>query len=81
MSDRKRPIPEVTLAELKKQIDDLLELQHQALDRATHLGMTTDEAKVVEGRRKQIGKLVDQLAQLKSKAKPSTPADDDSPSQ
>jgi hypothetical protein len=41
-------------------------MQHEALKRATYLGMTPDEAKVIEERRKNITALVDQLAKLKA---------------
>jgi hypothetical protein len=51
--------------ELKSEIDRLFELQHLALDRATYLGMTPQEAKEMEARRKQITALVDKLASLK----------------
>jgi hypothetical protein len=53
--------------QVKKEIDDLFELQHKALEAATYLGMTPDQAKQIEGRRRKITALVDQLAQLKTR--------------
>jgi hypothetical protein len=55
-----------TPQDLKSEIDRLFELQRQALDRATYLGMTPQEATEMEARRKEITSLVNQLAQLKS---------------
>jgi hypothetical protein len=55
-----------TVDQLKGEIDALFELQHEDLRRATFLGMTSDEAKVIEERRKKITALVDQLAQTKT---------------
>ena len=54
-----------TTEEIKREIDRLFEIQHQALDRATFLGMTPDEAKEMEARRKVITTLVDKLVELK----------------
>jgi len=54
-----------TLEELKREIDRLFELQHQALDRATYFGMTPEQAREIEERRKQITKLFDQFAALR----------------
>jgi hypothetical protein len=55
-----------TIDQLKQEIDALFEMQHEALKRATYLGMTPDEAKTIEERRKKITALVDQLAKLKA---------------
>ena len=55
-----------TTVQLKEEIDTLFELQNESLRRTTFLGMTSDEAKVMEQRRKKITALVDQLAQLKT---------------
>jgi len=54
-----------TMQELKREIDRLFELQHQALDRATYFGMTPEQAREIEERRKQITKLFDQFATLR----------------
>ncbi len=54
-----------TTEEIKREIDRLFEIQHQALDRATFLGMTPDEAKEMEARRKVITTLVDKLVERK----------------
>ena len=54
-----------SVAELKQEIDALSELQEAALKRATYVGMTPDEAKVLGERRKKITSLVNQLAMLK----------------
>lgn len=51
---------------LKQEIDALFELQRRALESATFLGMTQDQAREVEARRRHITALVDQLAKLKS---------------
>jgi hypothetical protein len=55
-----------TVEQLKQEIDALLELQSDALKRATYVGMTPEEAKVIEERRKKITALVDRLAKLKA---------------
>ena len=52
--------------QLKKEIDDLFELQRKALEAATFLGMTPDQAKEIEARRRKITVLVNQLAQVKT---------------
>jgi hypothetical protein len=54
-----------TIEELKREVDRLFELQREALERATYLGMTPDEARQMEARRKRITVLVDELAALK----------------
>ncbi len=51
---------------LKQEIDRLFELQRAALQKATFLGMTPDEAKEIDKRRELITHLVDQLAALKN---------------
>ena len=55
-----------SVEELKQDIDALSELQEAALKRATYVGMTPDDAKVLEERRKKITSLVNQLAKLKA---------------
>ena len=62
------PVPaiEARVLQLQQEIDALLELQHDALKRATYVGMTPDEAKVIGERREKIAALVDQLAKLKA---------------
>jgi hypothetical protein len=55
-----------TVEQLQQEIDALLELQQDALKRATYVGMTPDEAKVVGERREKITALVDRLAKLKA---------------
>jgi hypothetical protein len=54
-----------TLEELKREIDRLFELQRRALDRATYLGMTPEQAREIEERRRVITKLFDQFAALR----------------
>ena len=49
---------------IKQEIDRLTDLQGKALELATHVGMTPDEAKEYDERRKQIRKLVGQLSIL-----------------
>jgi len=67
MKDGNAPVARAkTAIELKQEIDALFELQRQALESATFLGMTQDQAREVEARRKQISALVDQLAQPKA---------------
>jgi len=67
MKDGNAPVASAkTAIELKQEIDALFELQRQALESATFLGMTQDQAREVEARRKQISALVDQLAQPKA---------------
>ena len=61
-----KAVPE-TVEILKKEIDRLFELQREALQRATFLGMTAEEAKQIEERRKVITALVDRLVKAKSK--------------
>lgn len=52
--------------QLKNEIDALSEFQKKALQAATYLGMTPDEANEIEARRKKITALTNQLAELKS---------------
>ncbi len=49
---------------LKEEIERLTKQQAQALESATYLGMSPDEAKQYDARRAQILKLVEQLRQL-----------------
>lgn len=49
---------------IKQEIDLLTEQQMEALKRATYLGMTTDEAKDYDARRKRIVELVQELSLL-----------------
>ncbi len=51
--------------DIKKEIDALSMLQQEALRRATFVGMSPDEAKQVDARRRQIMALVDELARVK----------------
>jgi len=44
----------------------LCEMQHDDLKRATFLGMTTEEAKVIGERRRRITALVDRIARLRA---------------
>lgn len=69
-----------TVEELKQEIDALLQLQNEGLKRATFLGMTPDEAKVIGERRKNISALVDQLAKLKASESGKSTADEEKPS-
>lgn len=58
MHDEKRY---TVFEDLRREIDRLFELQHSALDRTVYLGMTPDQAKEIEARRKQITALVGKL--------------------
>ena len=49
---------------LKHEIDRLFDLQHDAVEQSIYLGMTPDETKVVEARRKQIPELVGERSRL-----------------
>ena len=49
---------------LKQEIDRLTEEQAEALKAATYLGMTSEQAKHYDERRRNITKLVQQLALL-----------------
>jgi len=49
---------------LKQEIDRLTEQQSQALQRAIYTGMTPDEAKEYDGRRKKITQLLNQLSNM-----------------
>jgi hypothetical protein len=49
---------------LKQQIDTLTEQQIDALQQATYLGMTPDEAKDYDERRRQITGLIRELEEL-----------------
>ncbi|HKU26639.1 MAG TPA: hypothetical protein VJQ54_14275 [Candidatus Sulfotelmatobacter sp.] len=64
--ERERTHSETTEAihSVKEEIDKLTEQQNDALNSATYLGMTTDEAKEYEERRDRILKLVRDLALL-----------------
>ena len=53
---------------LKKEIDSLTKKQSEAIQSATYLGMTADEAKEYDSRRDQILKLVEQMRQLEKAA-------------
>jgi len=53
---------------LKKEIDSLTKKQSEAIQSATYLGMTADEAKEYDSRRDQILKLVEQVRQLEKAA-------------
>lgn len=55
----------LTVDELQREFHRLLEQQYFALDRATYLGMSSDEASAFDERRKHIALLVEQLARLK----------------
>ena len=66
MSDSRSPDSPRTVEELKQEIDALFELQNDGLKKAIFLGMTPDEAKVIDQRRKNISALVDQFAKLKA---------------
>ncbi len=50
---------------LKQEIDRLTKQQAEALQSATYLGMSPDDAKQYDARRAQILTLVEQLRQLK----------------
>ena len=50
--------------ELKQEIDRLTEEQAEALKSATYLGMTAEEAQEYDERRKNITRLIQQLAML-----------------
>jgi hypothetical protein len=54
-----------TLQRVKAEIDGLFELQAKALKAATYLGMTPEEAKEVDERRKRITHLMHQMYRLK----------------
>jgi len=58
--------PAPTVEELEHEMHALCEMQYEGLQKATFLGMTPDEAKVIEERRTRITALVDQLAKLKA---------------
>ncbi len=60
-SDRPR-----TIAQIKQEIDGLSVMQHEALGRATFLGMSKEEAKQLEERRAQISLLVEELVRAKT---------------
>ena len=66
LSDSRSPDSPRTVEELKQEIDALFELQNDGLKKAIFLGMTPDEAKVIDQRRKNISALVDQFAKLKA---------------
>jgi len=53
---------------LKKEIDSLTKKQSEAIQSATYLGMTADEAKEYDSRRDRILKLVEQVRQLEKAA-------------
>ena len=53
-----------TVHKLKQQVDTLTEQQMEALKQATYLGMTSDEAKEYDQRRKRITKMVQELGDL-----------------
>jgi hypothetical protein len=55
---------EKTVHRLKEEIGRLTKQQAEALQSATYLGMSPDEAKQYDARRAQILKLVEQLRQL-----------------
>jgi Asp-tRNA(Asn)/Glu-tRNA(Gln) amidotransferase C subunit len=55
---------EKTVHRLKEEIGRLTKQQAEALQSATYLGMSPDEAKQYDARRAQILKLVEQLSQL-----------------
>jgi hypothetical protein len=64
--DGKSTPPELpTVDELQQEFHRLSEQQRFTLDRATYLGMSRDEAKGFDERRKHIAMLVEQLARLK----------------
>ena len=56
----------MTAEQLKNEIHRLLELQHKELQRATYVGLTREEGKELDARRKKITALVNQLAKLKT---------------
>jgi hypothetical protein len=56
----------MTAEQLQEEIHRLLELQHKDLQRATYVGLTPDEGRELEARRKQITALVNQLGKLKT---------------
>lgn len=58
------PITTETIHKIKEEIEKLTEQQNEALQSATYLGMTTDEAKEYEERRDRILSLVESPALL-----------------
>jgi hypothetical protein len=50
---------------LKEEIDSLTKKQSEAIQSATYLGMSRDEAKEYDSRRDTILKLVEQMRELK----------------
>lgn len=53
-----------TIKRLKQQIEDLTETQIEEMKRATYTGMSSEQAKKYDARRKRINELTSQVTQL-----------------
>lgn len=55
-----------TVEELEQEMHARCELQHDGLKRATFLGMTPEEARLMGERRERITAIVDRIARLRA---------------